>query len=253
MVGWKKNVHEVLTNIIRDDFLGKEISSYKDRLYELYLLSLWLPTFHYESSTIRRLLLVSRNEKPEELPIWLFYSHLYDRAILIIIVSWLSNIWIKLLEATRWSNLVLTLDRFLQWFSTNCRATMDSLYHSGMIFLSDYRMMYWTVLSKFPSRSMANLKSRRISPIIPSCRILVRISSPNNSNSASIINSHCSTMASFLRLGNKALKRIRLDDLYFVDYVVYRVMMIPLIFAIWVQSRKLQEKYSEAECWAVSV
>lgn len=63
MLGWKKSVHETIQNILRDDFLGKEISSYKDKLYELYLLSLWLPTYHYESSTIQRLLLLSRDDK----------------------------------------------------------------------------------------------------------------------------------------------------------------------------------------------
>lgn len=29
MVNWKKEVNEVIINILRDDFLGKEITSYK--------------------------------------------------------------------------------------------------------------------------------------------------------------------------------------------------------------------------------
>lgn len=69
MVGWKKSVNETINNLLRDDFLGKEISSYKEKLYELYLLSLWLPTFHYETSTIKRLLMLSRDEKLDDLAI----------------------------------------------------------------------------------------------------------------------------------------------------------------------------------------
>jgi hypothetical protein len=63
MLGWKKAANELITTVLNDDFLGKEVSPYRDKLYELYLLSLWLPTYHHETSTIKRLLLISRNER----------------------------------------------------------------------------------------------------------------------------------------------------------------------------------------------
>ena len=47
MKQWKKNANELITNILRDDFLGKEIAHYQKGLYENYLLSLWLPTYHH--------------------------------------------------------------------------------------------------------------------------------------------------------------------------------------------------------------
>jgi hypothetical protein len=43
--------------------VGKDIRVYADKLYEIYLLSLWLPTDHHETSTIKKLLLISRDEK----------------------------------------------------------------------------------------------------------------------------------------------------------------------------------------------
>jgi hypothetical protein len=61
MRNWKKTANELITNILNDDFLGKDISGYADKLYEIYLLSLWLPTYHHETSTIKRLLLISRD------------------------------------------------------------------------------------------------------------------------------------------------------------------------------------------------
>lgn len=67
MQNWKTSVYDIIAQILRGELKGKDIREYEEKLYEIYLLSLWLPTFHHETSTIKRLLLLSRGENPESI------------------------------------------------------------------------------------------------------------------------------------------------------------------------------------------
>lgn len=53
MVEWKKNANELIEKVMVNDLLHKPIKLYERELYELYLHSLWLPTFHTEAETLK--------------------------------------------------------------------------------------------------------------------------------------------------------------------------------------------------------
>ena len=49
MIEWKKSANELIEKVMTNDILQKPIKLYEKELYELYLHSLWLPTFHAEA------------------------------------------------------------------------------------------------------------------------------------------------------------------------------------------------------------
>ena len=57
---WKTSVDELLMSIARDEFQGKPLTEHESKIYEAFLTSFWLPTFHTKTELLRRLLLLSR-------------------------------------------------------------------------------------------------------------------------------------------------------------------------------------------------
>ena len=62
MIEWKKNANQLIDKVMANDLHHKPIKAYEKELYELYLHSLWLPTFHPEAETLKLMVQVCREQ-----------------------------------------------------------------------------------------------------------------------------------------------------------------------------------------------